>query len=87
MPTLKTPEPALSDAQRDHIKTVRELTHKLVEAVEGAPSHRLILEALMTTYVAVAETHPCCAEEAGRVALKCASRLVRFGAVGGCTVH
>ena len=85
----ETTEQALTDDHRAHIKSVRALTHQLVEATAGAASHRLILEALMTTYVAVAESHPCCAAEAGRVALRCASRLVSFAAASGHsgTVH
>lgn len=79
----------MTEAQLAHIKAVRALTHQLVEATAGAQSHRLILEALMTTYVAVAESHPCCAAEAGSVALRCASRLVSFAAAAGHsgTVH
>ena len=84
----ETTEQPMTDDQLAHISAVRVLTHKLVDAVNGAQSHRQILEALMTTYVAVAETHPCCTAEAGRVALRCASRLVSFAAAGHSgTVH
>lgn len=72
----------LTPEQIEHMRQVRELTHKFVEAASDAPGHRLVLEALMTIFVAIAETHPCCTAEAGRVALKCAGRLISFSSGG-----
>lgn len=48
-------------------------------AAHGAP-HRLLLEALMTAFVAVAETHACCTAAAADTAQRCADRLAQAAA-------
>ena len=40
-------------------------------------SHRVLLEALITAYVAVAETHACCTAAAAGTAQRCADRLTQ----------
>ena len=45
----------------------------------GAP-HRVLLEALITAYVAVAEAHACCTAAAAGAAQRCADRLARTAA-------
>lgn len=52
------------------------LTNRLAEMAEAAPSHRLMLLALLATYQAVASVHPCCTRTAAEAALQVGGRLL-----------
>lgn len=50
-------------------------------------SHTRVLEALLTAYVAVAETHRCCTAAAAAAAQRCAARLQRAAEHGPAATH
>lgn len=52
------------------------LTHQLTLIAEKAPSHQLMLIALISTYKAVALVHPCCTRDAAQVALQVGGDLL-----------
>ena len=52
----------------------------------GVP-HLQLLEALLTAYVAVAETHACCTAGAAAAALRCGERLMRAAEHGPAATH
>ena len=52
----------------------------------GVP-HLQLLEALLTAYVAVAETHTCCTGPAGGALQRCADRLKRAAEHGPAAAH
>lgn len=53
---------------------IEHLAGKLLSAAEGA-SHTLLIEALITAFVAVAEQHSCCTQIAAYAALLATQRL------------
>jgi hypothetical protein len=66
-----------TDEQRQ--AQVQELSHAFVDLAlqrNPQPPHSVILEALLTTYIAVAKTHRCCTHTAAMAALQAAERLV-----------
>lgn len=67
-PAPQTPE--------QYLATVRALADRLTEVVEKAPTHSMALDALMLTFHAVAITHKCCTEDAGRRAMRIGASLV-----------
>lgn len=52
------------------------LVNQLVVIAEKAPTHRLMLLALLSTYKAIAITHPCCTNAAAKTALRVGSDLL-----------
>lgn len=52
------------------------LTNQLTQIAEKAPSHRLMLIALLSTYKAVASVHPCCTRFAATAALQVGGDLL-----------
>lgn len=52
------------------------LTNQLTQIAEKAPSHRLMLIALLSTYKAVATVHPCCTRVAATAALQVGGDLL-----------
>ena len=52
------------------------LTNQLTQIAEKAPSHRLMLLALLSTYKAVAVVHPCCTHFAAKAALQVGGDLL-----------
>lgn len=50
-------------------QALNDLVNQLVLIAEQAPSHRLMLIALISTFKAVALTHTCCTGAAARTAL------------------
>lgn len=50
-------------------QALNDLVNQLVLIAEKAPTHRLMLIALASTYKAVAITHPCCTHQAAKTAL------------------
>lgn len=53
---------------------VLDLSHKLSTAADGAP-HSVLLEALLTLYIVVAEHRGCCLHSAGHALLVACDRL------------
>lgn len=64
-----------SSEEIDH-RAVLALTSKLADLAEQAPSHRVMLIALITTFKAVAVVHPCCTHAAAQAALKVGGELL-----------
>ena len=59
---------------QEHQAHIIHLSGKLLAAAEGA-SHNLLLEALITAFVAVAEKHSCCTQMAAYAAALATERL------------
>jgi hypothetical protein len=57
-----------------HGQRLAALAEKIIHAADGQ-SHRLLLDALITVYVAVAEHHSCCTRAAAMVCKDVAHRL------------
>lgn len=57
-----------------HQARLKNLTQALLQAAQGV-NHSLLLDALMTLYVAVAESHSCCTRSAALICVSVASRL------------
>lgn len=55
-------------------ESIKRLADKVLHAAEGE-SHTLLLEALLTAFVTVAETHSCCTQIAAYAAELAAERL------------
>jgi hypothetical protein len=60
----------------DEAEALQALTSQLAEMAEKAPSHNLMLIALLSTYKAVAITHPCCTRGASQAALQVGGDLL-----------
>lgn len=52
------------------------LVEQLVVIAEKAPTHRLMLIALLSVFKAVAITHPCCTHDAAKTALNTGGELL-----------
>ena len=66
-----------------HQEQVAELARHLADIVTKQPTHRAALEALISTYVAVAICHPCCAQQAANTARRCAELIETRAALAG----
>lgn len=78
----------MDEAEREK-EAIDELTTQLCAFVEKAPTHRLALIALASTYQAVAVTHPCCTRAAADVALSVGATLLSrsLTAPAGTHIH
>lgn len=72
MNTAQT-EPMSREAEDAALKV---LTNQLADLAERAPTHRLMLLALLSTYRSVAEVHPCCTRVAAEAALQVGGQLL-----------
>lgn len=52
------------------------LTDQLCQIAEAAPTHQLMLVALISTYKAIAVIHPCCTSMAAKAALQIGGELL-----------
>jgi hypothetical protein len=70
-------------------EALRVLLSQIFDIAEKAPSHRLMLIALLSAYAAVATAHPCCTETAGRMAMLTGGGLLTSsdGVAQNATVH
>ena len=57
-------------------QALKNLVNQLVVIAEKAPTHRLMLIALLSTYKAIAITHPCCTHVAAKTALQLGGELL-----------
>lgn len=83
-------ELALAVIETHEEAKLKALTDQLIEIAEKAPSHQLMLVALLSTYRAIAVTHPCCTKFAAEVALQMGGRLLinaLEGVPAGTPVH
>ena len=70
---MNTTQPPLSE---DEAADLQALTTQLADIAEKAPSHGLMLTALLATFKAVAIVHPCCTRGASQAALQVGGDLL-----------
>lgn len=83
-------EQALAFITSHEAAQLQTLTNQLIEIAEKAPSHQLMLVALLATYQAIGATHPCCTKFAAEEALLVGGRLLintLEGVPAGTPVH
>ena len=83
-------EKALAFIESHEEAQLQTLTTQLIEIAEKAPSHQLMLVALLSTYQAIAVTHPCCTKFSAEAALQIGGRLLinaLEGVPAGTPVH
>lgn len=74
-------------ASQEHVAQVKELAHHLVEIVTKQETHRVALEALISAFVSVAVSHPCCARQAAATARELADYIEIHAAPAGAPIH
>ena len=70
---MSTQHPQMSDADE---QALRALQAQLLAVIQAQDNHRLVLTALLSVYAAVAASHPCCTQGAGRAALRVGGDLL-----------
>jgi hypothetical protein len=87
----KTSNATTAHTAEDDARARADLADLAAQFIEGALAHgvghRPLMEALLTAYVAVAETHACCTAGAAAAALRCGERLMRAAEHGPAATH
>ena len=84
-----TPQPLVKGSEA-HVAKQRAMANLLLGAIPPDMPHSVLLEALLSVYIVVAEKHPCCTGSAGLAAFYASQRLemaMRANERAGAPVH
>lgn len=71
-----TPQQDTPMTREQELAAIKVLTDQLLAMAATAPTHRLMLIALLSMYQGIAATHPCCTESAAKSALRVGGELL-----------